>query len=570
MKYVVTKYGIVGDGKTSNSEALSKLINEAQDGSTIFFPAGVYYTDKCIHVNGKKKLTIEGEDATIMTHFGPCGDPKENNNMFAFNGCDDLVIRDFIFTTDNPIGWSGVVTAVNQEKMYYEVRIYSQFEVTGLEHPVALNSCDKDGTPDYMFNGGKWREATTVTVDGKEVTRYAGYDYEVIGDHLLRFFVADSHVNDLKRLKVGEQVCYRFIVYGNSHLNFSNCNRVLLKNIENYRCSSMGTVISPRCSDFTFDHYNIEVKPGSQELYAANADGIHILGLTGTLRFKHCKFNGLGDDVLNIHGTAGEITAINEDGSMKLEHRHRNGFSPLQKNWAIPGDVVQVYDAKTFAPKGTFTVGTYEDGVTTITASTGTIEVGDALANTVYYAATHISDCIIKNTRARALLLQTHNITVEDCYFFGLSLPGLLLSPDIRFWYEVGPTSHTLIQNNVFEKCAIIKARQNRGAISVLCAHDTDPNELNKAGVHEDIKILNNVFRGTGNSAIYISATDGVEVRGNLFENCCNNRYNPRAYDVRHDIVTFQCDHITIADNRTTQKEKNLFYAIRSKNITKQ
>ena len=51
MKYVVTKYGIVGDGKTSNSEALSKLINEVPDGSTIFFPAGVYYTDQMIRVN---------------------------------------------------------------------------------------------------------------------------------------------------------------------------------------------------------------------------------------------------------------------------------------------------------------------------------------------------------------------------------------------------------------------------------------------------------------------------------------------------------------------------------------
>lgn len=568
MKYVVTKYGIVGDGKTSNSEALSKLIAEVPDGSTIHFPAGVYYTDQMIRVVGKKKLTIEGEDATLMTHFGPCGDPKENNNMFAFDKCDDLTIRDFIFTTDNPIGWSGVVVAVNPEEHYYDVRIYSQFPVTGLEHPVALNSCDADGTPDYMYNGGKWRPETKVMVDGKEVTRYGSFDYEIIGDHLLRFKVEESH--NLKVLKVGEQMVYRFIVYGNSHLNFSNCNRVLLKNIENYRCSSMGTVISPRCSDFTFDHYNIQVKPGSQELYAANADGIHILGLTGKLRFKHCKFDGLGDDVLNIHGTAGEITEIREDGSMKLEHRHSKGLSPLQWNWAIPGDVVQVYDAKTFAHKGSFTVGSYQDGVVTIASSTGTIEAGDALANTVYFAATHISDCVIKNTRARALLLQTHHITVEDCYFFGLSLPGLLLSPDIRYWYEVGPTAHTLIQNNVFEKCAIIKARQNRGAISVLCAHDTDPNELNKAGVHEDIKILNNTFRGTGNSAIYISATDGVEVRGNLFENCCNNRYDPHAYDVRHDIVTFQCDHITIADNRTTQKPKNLFYAIRSKNITRQ
>ncbi len=568
MKYVVTKYGIVGDGKTSNSEALSKLINEVPDGSTIFFPAGVYYTDQLIRVNGKKKLTIEGEDATLMTHFGPCGDPKENNNMFAFNGCDDLVIRDFIMTTDNPIGWSGVVIAVNNDEHYYDVRIYSQFPVTGLEHPVALNSCDADGTPDYVFNGGSWLDEKKVMVDGEEKTRLRSMNYDVIGDHIVRFYVEPNH--NLKVLKVGEQMVYRFIVYGNTHLGFSNCNRVLLKNIENYRCSSMGTVISPRCSDFTFDHYNIQVKPGSQELYAANADGIHILGLTGTLRFKHCKFDGLGDDVLNIHGTAGEITAINEDGSMKLEHRHRSGFSPLQQNWAIPGDVVQVYDSKTFAHKGTFTVGSYQDGVTTITASTGTFEVGDALANKVYYAATKITDCVIKNTRARALLLQTHNITVEDCYFFGLSLPGVLLSPDIRYWYEVGPTSHTLIKNNVFEKCAIIKARQNRGAISVLCAHDIDPNDLNKAGVHEDMKIIGNTFRNTGNSAIYVSATDGVEVRDNLFENCCSNRYNPRAYDVRHDIVTHNCSNIVISGNRTTQKEKNLFYAIKSKNITKQ
>ena len=231
MKYVVTKYGIVGDGKTSNSEALSKLINEAQDGSTIFFPAGVYYTDKCIHVSGKKKITIEGEDATIMTHFGPCGDPQENNNMFAFNNCDDLVIRDFIFTTDNPIGWSGVVVAVNNDEHYYDVRIYSQFPVTGLEHPVALNSCDADGTPDYVFNGGSFLDEKKVMVDGEEKTRLRSMNYDVIGDHIVRFYVEPNH--NLKVLKVGEQMVYRFIVYGNSHLNFSNCNRVLLKNIEN-------------------------------------------------------------------------------------------------------------------------------------------------------------------------------------------------------------------------------------------------------------------------------------------------------------------------------------------------
>ncbi len=557
MKYVVTKYGIVGDGKTSNSEALSKLINEAQDGSTIFFPAGVYYTDKCIHVSGKKKITIEGEDATIMTHFCPCGDPQENNNMLAFNGCDDLVIRDFIFTTDNPIGWSGVVVAVNNDEHYYDVRIYSQFPVTGLEHPVALNSCDKDGTPDYVFNGARWCEEKKVIINGVEHTRRKSFDYDVIGDHLVRFYVEANH--NLKPLKVGEQMVYRFIVYGNSHLNFSNCNRVLLKNIENYRCSSMGTVISPRCSDFTFDHYNIEVKPGSQELYAANADGIHILGLTGTLRFKHCKFNGLGDDVLNIHGTAGEITAINEDGSMKLEHRYRKGLMPLRDQWAQAGDVIEVYDPETFVCKGTLTLKSYKDGEVTVSATTGSYAVGDAIANTAFFAATHLRGCEAKNTRARGFLLQTHNILVEDCHVWGMSLPSIIISPDIKVWYEVGPSDNVIIRNNVFEKCAFIKSAANLGAIVVKGCHDAGADDY-PAGVHRNVQIYGNTFRGMGNSGIYVSATDGVRIENNSFENCSIDRFNRRKKSPRYDIVTRNCDNVTVQGNKTSKDKKYLFY----------
>ena len=565
-KMNVTKYGLVGDGKTPNSEALSVLLNDLPDGSTLVFPEGTYYFPTCVEIRGKKKLTIVGEDATLMTHFGPCGDPKENNNLFHFSECEDVTVRDFVVTTDNPIGWAGVVTAVNPEKLYYDVRIYDQFPVTGYEHPVALNSCDADGTPDYVYNDGVWRETAEVDEDGKGKVRYAGFDYEVIGDHLVRFKA--SSAEKLAKLPVGEQMCYRFIVYGNTHFSFANTHRVLMKNMDVYRASSMAIVISPRCSDFTLDHFNVKPQPGSRELYVANADAVHVLGLCGYLRMKHCEFVGLGDDALNIHGTAGEITGILPDGRLEMQHRHRNGFSPLQGNWAIAGDVIEVYDSATFLRKGTLTVGEFRDGVATVTATTGEYAVGDTLANTAYFAATHISDCTVRNTRARGFLLQTHNVLVEHSYVYGMSLPAIIVSPDIKWWYEVGPSENVVIRNNVFEKCAIIPSGANLGAIVVKGSHDVGAADY-PAGVHRNMHILNNRFTNIGNSGIYVSATEGLEIRGNRFEGCCRRRYSPTAYGVRHDIVTMNCNDVTVQENVTTQKEKNLYWAKNCKRVTR-
>ena len=67
----------------------------------------------------------------------------------------------------------------------------------------------------------------------------------------------------------------------------------------------MGAVIYPRCSDFTFEAFNIRPPKGSHAICPANADGIHVIGLTGYLYLKDCHFDGLGDDALNVHSQAG-------------------------------------------------------------------------------------------------------------------------------------------------------------------------------------------------------------------------------------------------------------------------
>ena len=573
-KYDVTQYGVLPDGKTPDSKALSELVEKLPDDSMLYFPEGVYYFPEQVTFQDKKKLSVIGEDAVLMTHFEPCGDPANNNNLFSFIRCEDVVFSDFVITTDHPIGWSGVVTAVNTNELYYDVKIYDQFEVTGFEHPVALNTCDADGTPDYLFDDGVWRNTETVTVNGKEITRYGSHSYEVIGDRLCRFKARAAE--SLSKLRVGEQICYRFIMYGNRHLLFQETERVLIKNVDMYRTPSMGLVIGGRSRDFTLDHFTVKVSPGSRELYSANVDAIHINALGGYLRMKHCEFVGLGDDALNVHSMPGEITKIANDNRLEIkrpvydfDNRGRK-FREISDGWARNGDVIEVYDAATFTLKGTITVARLESGVLTAAETTGVYDIGDLLINTALFPSVHISDTIVKNTRARAFLIRTRNVLIENCYIYGMSLPAILVTPDTVRWFEVGNSRNVTIKNNVIEKCGIIKSPANLGAIAVKTC-DEDWNKMDyPSGIHSDIHIIGNKFINVGNSAVYVSSAKNVEICKNNFQNCCSRRFSPTAYGIRHDIVTDNCDGVTVKDNISTQNDKNVFWAHKCKNIEKQ
>ncbi len=56
----VLEHGIVGDGVTDNYDAIQNLINSADEGSTIFFPKGVYCISKGL-VTSSKNINIIGE-----------------------------------------------------------------------------------------------------------------------------------------------------------------------------------------------------------------------------------------------------------------------------------------------------------------------------------------------------------------------------------------------------------------------------------------------------------------------------------------------------------------------------
>lgn len=557
--YNVIDHGICPE-KSCIAAALTKLIETLPEDSVLFFPAGEYCVASPVFVHGKRGLTIRGEEGTVfVTHFSPCDDPANNNTAFACTDNRDLTFERLTFTTDNPTNCAGRVIAKNETEHTYDVQIDDSFPVTGWEHFWGTDTCDEEGTPDYVIETyDRITKEELPDGHGGMRTKFTGTRYKVIGEHRIRVYMPETH--DLSRLTIGHRVLYRYVIYNTSVFTFADCHMVALRHIEIERCNSMGAVISPRSSDFTFEDFHIRSPKGSPALYAGNADGIHIVGLMGYLHMKDCTFVGLGDDALNIHSQAGEIGEIRPDGTIRCIYRNRQmEAAELGLRFADAGDILRVYDRNTFLEKGTLTLSAYDHGTAEIAHHTGTYAVGDILANDSFFASVHLENCEVRHTRARGFLLQSRNMLVENCRIYGMSLPGIIISPDIKVWYEVGPSDNVEIRNCTFEKCGFLHSGANLGAIVMKASHDTGSADY-PAGVHTNLSIHDNRFLHCGASGIYVSAARGVTITDNRFEDCCADPFDSAVESVRHDIALRNCEDICFSGNRSDKTNNDILF----------
>lgn len=478
------------------SERTERIISEAPDGSNVVLPSGKVFLSRKVRVNNKKNLTITGNGTVIISRFDPLSGVRNYYGAFDFTDCENICLRGIAFDTDNPVNSAGKILSVNPIDKTITVRIYEDCVLDGNQSIFALNSMDAKGTPDYL------------------ISSYRKTDYECLGEGVVRIFCPGNMLDGINSIPDGEQICLRFGVGGydvleNAALTFHNCNDTVLEDIEVLSSAGYMTVVFPRCCNFTLNNYRVAVPKDSNRLMASNVDAIHLLGLTGKLTVKDCFFDGLGDDAVNIHSTAGTVEEVYSD---RIVLKNERFSTPLEKEWCRPGDVLAVYDRK-FKLKCRLTAEEYNNSTVICHNSKEKIAAGDIIANTAFYAETNIRGCTVRNSRARAFLLQTENISISDCFFYGISLPAILVSPDIEHWCEAGPSRNTVIEKCTFEKCAFANPENQDFIISVRNSHDIT--DMLSSGVHRNITVKNNSFLNTSGNEIGICGTDGVRILNN-------------------------------------------------------
>ncbi|MGN0832110.1 MAG: FAD-dependent oxidoreductase [Kiritimatiellia bacterium] len=505
---------------------LEGMLASVPDGGVCLLPAGEIVLRRPVVMRGRKGVTIRGRPGTVVKlHFSPWSRQLECPGAFVFDRCEKIHVEQMVFTTDHPVNASGRVVAIHPESASYDVRIDDQFPITGAEQFRGLDTFDEEGMPDYAIE--------TYNDSGNPI------DYTVIGHQLVR--VQGPSAARVKRLHIGHRVLYRYVIYGSAVFSVEGCRDMTFRDIEVGRCASFGMRVTPHSHNLTLERFNVRSPAGDRALFSANADGVHILGLSGKLTMRDCHFKGLGDDALNIHGKSGEVKSFDAaTGSCKLIGRNLSrSETRLPQAWAETGCRLVVYDSKTCVEKGVVTLTAFDSATGEGRVSCGAcpMKVGDYVANERDFAQVEIANCSVENTRARAFVLQSRNMVVDGCRFKGLSLPAILVATDFTFWNECGPAKNCEIRNCRFEKCAMNGSAVNKGAIVVKVNHDGDFANY-PAGVHRDIRVKGNRFVNCEKGVAFFSSTDGV-----LAENNVSRRGDA-------DFGVLNCTNVIIRGNR--------------------
>ena len=561
---LVTDYGVAPSRDICCSDALTRLIAACGDDCELVFPAGIYFLKKRVAVTGRKNLTLRGDGATIRVHF--CNtDVTGLDGAFCFTDCKNLTLKNFTFDMDVSPNISGQVSRIDPEAGYFDVKFFDEFPLTGKERLEAINTVDPEYTPDYRF----------VTYDVVEHT--------YLGDNTFRFDAAKVGA-DLSKLYEGLLVNVRHCRYGANVALFVGVDGCLVEDVTITAAPGCVFVIAPRSSNFTFNRFRIQLPENTRRTMAANADGIHIAGITGKFVMKDCYFENLGDDALNIHSKACMVTGLDsaagsldfhavrmvavEDPATHMLTGQKTQIQtfPMPERWVSPGDLIYVYDHETVAKLGEIRVIAVNGTSMQYELVSGAVSQGDILANAEYFAATHIDGCTVRNTRARAFLIQTNNTVIENCHIYGMSMSAFLLSPDVAYWYEVGPCSNVEIRNNLIEKCTTCIHRSNIGAIVIKCRHEEGISDT-PAGTHNHIRIVGNTFRNIGDSGIFALAVRDLQIKDNHFENCCNMPFDETVESLKYDTALVNCDQVEISGNTSTQDPEHALHCVNVTNI---
>ena len=517
---------------------LRARIAAAKDGETVVVPAGDHRLAKSIRIDGKRRFTLRGEPgARFVLRFDPAGDVADNANGLSCSNCRDLTVENLRFTTDNPPSAVGRIVARDAAARTVDVEILPPFRLTGREHLLGLTTFGENRVPDGVFE----------TFGPKP----HGPAYEMLSPTRLRTTLPGGV--DFSRLRDNHLLAIRHELNGNYVLGFGCCHGVTVRDVTIERAMSAGVGISPPSSDFLFERLAIGGDPSSPALFAENSDGIHVVGVSGFVELRDCRFEGMGDDALNVHCKAGEVAAYDPaTGALACICRNTaREPSPLPGGWAKTGDELIVYDAKTMLEKGRAKLLSYgRDGRAKVAPGTARMAVGDFLGNLRDYPRVTISGCTFGRSRARGILLQTHRIRVTDCTFRDTASPGILLSPDVAYWNEAGPVEDVEIRNCLFERCMPFGGHEGiLGALAVRTNHQLHEPCAYPPGFHKDIRVINNTFRDCGRSGVFMTSVRGVTVASNRFERCGTSVRPGDPPGYAQDVRLVNCDETRVFGN---------------------
>ncbi|MBB6734822.1 right-handed parallel beta-helix repeat-containing protein [Cohnella zeiphila] len=271
-------------------------------------------------------------------------------------------------------------------------------------------------------------------------------------------------------------------------------------------------VVGQFSENMSFDAVTIAPRPETGRTVAGFADGIHLSGCRGRVDIRGCRFDGLHDDGINVHGTF--LRVIERLGPRRLRvrfmHPQTYGFDAF-----YPGDDLEFVRSRSLAACGTGTVERAElvsprEIVLTLREDLPDgVGEGDAVENVTWTPEVRIEGNTFARIPTRGVLATTRRpTTIENNEFEGMIMNAVLVTCEAENWYESGRVREMAIRGNRFAECG--------GADFPVIAITPEVAETDEEHpVHSGIAIESNRFEMREGLALEARSAASIRFRSN-------------------------------------------------------
>ena len=285
--------------------------------------AGVLLKDKC-------NLTIDGQWSAFLCHG--------QMTALALINCHKITLQNFIIDWDIPLTAEGIITHAAID--HVDLRVDPE------KYPFHI----QDGS--LWFDGGDWSQMlhcwghTEFDLKRKRLAPHRGDRFpptrqELLSNGQIRFWGDFTEkiptTGNVLVLRQGKRIHPAVLIH--------NCSEICLKNIRVHGSGGLG-ILAQFSDTLTFSHVDLVPNQKQGRLFAGiHDDGIHLCANRGQVLIENCRFFGLMDDPVNLHGIA--VKSEKQLNGYTLLGSFMHPQSKGHSLWARPGDTVAILSGET-------------------------------------------------------------------------------------------------------------------------------------------------------------------------------------------------------------------------------
>jgi len=555
----ITDFGVKPDSRVNIVPKVQEALKvcKTKNNPVLVFPKGrydfwpqyaiekTYYESNTTNNNPKcngillsqlNNLIIEGNGSSFIYHG--------TMQPFTIDGCKNISIKNVKIDWDFPLTGQGNVvdTATN----YIDVKIDEK------QYPYEIENGK------IVFVGEGWKSGIWIIMEyernshiiapqtgdnpalGKDWQKYTATR---IGNGVVRMSYPFK-----RKPKPGNILIFRHSPRDHAAIFIQNSKDIKLRGLDIYHCAGLGIL-----SQYTenLDFRNINWVPNAQKgrYFSGHDDGMHYSNCKGTIIVDSCRYAGLMDDPINIHGTYVKI--IRKLASNKLLCRFMEPMS-VGMVWARKGEQVGFINNKSLQTIGKATVTAFKainvtDFEITFTSPIpGNVKTGNGLENLTWTPSATITNSSFESCRARGILVSTPKKVVIKNNVFSSSGSAILIAGDVNSWYESGAVTDVLIKGNKFLASTMTSLYQFCEAIISIFPEVPVMNAQTPC-YHRNIRLINNEFHVYDYPVLFAQSVDNLR-----FEN--NQLIRSREYQPFHyrkvGFTLIGCKNVSIKNNQ--------------------